>query len=108
MREIKFRFWLGHIKKMTFPHTLQEVSRIIPDFTEDIIPLQFTGLFDKNGKEIYEGDLLIHMGKVYKIMFLDGFFVGVSNSLTHWSKYAKDLSNGEIIGNIYQNPELFK
>lgn len=57
-REIKFRFWLGHICKMTYEHSLSEVGRIIPDFTEDIIPLQFTGLEDKNGKEIYEGDIV--------------------------------------------------
>lgn len=56
MREIKFRFWLGHINKMTYEHSLIDIAHLHWDFTEDIIPLQYTGLKDKNGKEIYEGD----------------------------------------------------
>jgi hypothetical protein len=51
-RNLKFRFWLGHTKKMTYDHSLIEISHAHWDFTEDIIPLQFTGLVDKNGIEI--------------------------------------------------------
>jgi len=60
MREIKFRAWLPTIKKMTYSHTLQELLHFphpdeFPDNTEW---LQFTGLVDRNGKEIYEGDIV--------------------------------------------------
>lgn len=58
MREHKYRFWLGHTKKMTHGHTLKEINKVIPEFTDDIIPLEYTGLKDKNENEIYEMDLV--------------------------------------------------
>lgn len=66
MREIKFRVWNDFIKKY---ETLQEVASrgaIMPRGNElkttvnyPLIIEQFTGLYDKNGKEIYEGDVVI-------------------------------------------------
>ena len=57
-RPKKFRFWLGHTKKMTYEHSFSEISKIIPNFTDDIIPLEFTGLKDSRNVNIYEGDSL--------------------------------------------------
>lgn len=97
--EIKFRFWLGHTKKMTYEHSLIEISNAHWDFTEDIIPLQFTGRQDKNKKEIYNGDIVIcHPENKYgrreiKIDLYKGFDNG-------------DGGDFEIIGNIFENPEL--
>lgn len=80
---------------------------------------QFTGLHDKNGKDIYEGDIYqTRYGKNYKIMFINGCFVGGKTdnfcSPMGWeadvdgddlieSNYCLQV---EIIGNIYENPEL--
>lgn len=81
---------------------------------------QFTGLYDKNGKEIYEGDILFCIGKRYdnkgkkyyrEVKFKDGFFgmmVKEYNILSllqfHFDSDKKIL--WEVIGNIYDNPEL--
>lgn len=111
-REIKFRFWLSHTKRMTHEHTLDEIPKIIPEFTSDIIPLQYTGLKDKNGKEIYEGDVF---GKLPQMICVvekkeDGAYV---LRFAHEVMKGKEISilNRLVVasvvqGNIYENPEL--
>ena len=72
--------------------------------------MQYTGLKDKNGKEIYEGDLY-HAGDtniIYQVIFNKGCFIGnqIGNrSLAGLSDFIYSI---EIIGNIHQNPELLK
>lgn len=81
------------------------------DDWHDCIPLQSTGLHDKNGKEIYEGDILsgFNGGVFIKVEFV---FAGWHFSALPSSKfisYPSAYSNAgrmEIIGNIYENPEL--
>lgn len=65
--------------------------------------MQYTGLKDKNGKEIYENDVIdFENGYISEIFYQDGAFKLNDNI------YRSDLSHGIIIGNIYQNPELIK
>lgn len=123
-REIKFKFWLGHTKKMTYEHSLIEISHAAWDFTEDIIPLQFTGLHDKNGKELYASDMFKDSKEtIYRCYNVVG---GFAHSLPQFPSTLKEESawplqpladeqtvswfesNCEVIGNIYENPELLK
>lgn len=132
-REIKFRMW--HEGKMEQPAFKLDTARLlegmatnpdapviigldtlIPRMQERGVLMQYTGIKDKNGREIYEGDIVNH----------PHFFIPEMSS--EWIKeddtfevkipefYAfvvdmKEGSNGqfmEVIGNIYENPELLK
>lgn len=105
MREIKFRAW--------------DKDRMVKGFElfEDnsayrgAIPMQFTGLLDKNGKEIYEGDLL------HNSMDKEPFYIIQWDSRNACFELGDDGNNlakfavhefWEVIGNIYKNPELIK
>ena len=72
---------------------------------------QYTGLTDKNGKRIYEGDIVCFHGTLYNeifpIVFADGCFrLGTKNG---YSYTLQNLCSAlEVIGNIHDNPELLK
>ena len=70
----------------------------------DIILMQSTGLTDKNGKEIFEGDVVSYGNENICIKWL-------SRTACWWGEPdcgMHEVSNGEIIGNIYENPELLE
>lgn len=123
MREIKVRAWYKPYKQMCQVESLRfdgngvyravliEESfydrRIVE--ADEIVIEQFTGLKDKNGTDIYDGDILIddtgEPVEYWVVKFSDGGFVGecagVAESLF-------ELTNLEVVGNIHENSELLE
>jgi uncharacterized phage protein (TIGR01671 family) len=154
-REIKFRAWHKDLKKMTLPFTLADLYDLCVyqyNFTDgeylctdemeynELEFMQYTGLKDKNGKEIYEGDIIQAIkqeqngSNSYEIKDIVAFRAGgfkvfgrcmqscntqqdcmtIKNFM--WCQQGHmnipniwyEILKVEIIGNIYENPELLK
>lgn len=134
MRTIKFRgkteltgewvygfFSMG--SSVRFEHPKQD-ERIVPRYLiddgllHDVIPEtvgQYTGLTDKDGKEIYEGDIVqSESGEfVYQVVFNETRFASFGlkrkqDMFLHYFGEAIEADNCEVIGNVFDNPELLK
>lgn len=75
---------------------------------------QYTGLKDKNGREIYEGDIISARGIILTVKYIGGVFFAcnVDSNIDKYPLYIlcewENESGCEIIGNIHNNPELLK
>ena len=121
MRTIKFRIFNKKIKSYIGIHSSAIMIDELNDLNDNLIVEQFTGLHDKNGKEIYEGDILnVGENLVCEIVYVDknvedygdeihcAFHakVYIHNKTIPLDSYLKN--NCEIIGNIHENPELLE
>lgn len=99
MREIKFRAWQDN-QIITQPLSNNYgAARFFGFFYEDVPVMQYTGLKDNNGKEVYESDLIYIAG--YGLYEVEFPFVEL-----YEANCEGDI--GEIKGNIYENPELLE
>ena len=118
MREIKFRAFQDNEMKYQEVCGVYGTKTFLNKLYEDCNLMQYTGLKDKNGKEIYEGDIIknIKYGGVAIIRWglknetYCGWTVEWINPRNDQIKYDlmyyKDLENCEIIGNIHENKDL--
>lgn len=111
-REIKFRAWSKESNKMMNWYFIKSVNNLTKLLTLNHVEvMQFTGLTDKNGKEIYEGDVLKASDSIIEIEYKGRGFEGIY--LNKDEMFNSPIQNNnylywEIIGNIYENPELLK
>ena len=133
MRPIKFRAWNKHVKKMLYrvelaydmmrchckvehdggcDNGLMSFDDVLDD--DNYIPMQYTGLKDKHGKEIYEGDIVKDFKGIAVVHYVPpgfqcwdkprkGWWLGGGNA---YGQDSPQLTGTEIIGNIHENKEL--
>jgi uncharacterized phage protein (TIGR01671 family) len=79
---------------------------------EDFNMQQYTGLKDKNGKEIYEGDIMRYFNYENVPYYESVDWVVIENSCTDCGTasgfYIRQPTGGEVVGNIHENPELLE
>lgn len=127
MREIKFRAWVKDRKAIFEVILIDYVSKKVTYLLErvghllsiryekfnNIELMQYSGLTDVMEKEIYEGDILFESfgERYYKVVFENGSFRAEAEG--DFGEYSLDLidlvaQGCEVVGNIYENPELIK
>jgi uncharacterized phage protein (TIGR01671 family) len=111
MREIKFRAWNMDTQSWLY-FGVEGIPKEIENRIDYTLVHQYTGLKDKNGKEIYEGDLFGNPevlrcvverepSGAYVLRFIDEKMKGKKISILD-----QKVEKSRVIGNIYENPEL--
>jgi uncharacterized phage protein (TIGR01671 family) len=110
-REIKFRAWSKATEKMSdwdFIHSVRNLHKLMT--LNHIELMQFTGLADKNGKEIYEGDIVTHLHSPYTCVVRfqkeTAMFLAKEIGDEKLGFGIEDVT--EVIGNIYEDANLLQ
>lgn len=108
-REIKFRAWDANVSRiMSLSHINCDDENGNRSQNENYVLMQFTGIKDRNGKEIYEGDIIkfkhFPFEETVEVARLeDGAYRPMVSDCCHCRE---ENEYNEVIGNIYENPEL--
>ena len=122
MREIKFRAWDTY-KKIWIEYKIHEgivffldkntgvwVGKYDEGYKEFDL-MQYTGLKDMKGKEIYEGDIIKFLNGIFEVIWCNekASFMLKNKEYKEFLNFIYENNNGmEIVGNIYENPELME
>lgn len=115
MRPLKFRAWDTKLNRFRWFDLLTASQYVSQPHMKE--PQQFTGLTDRNGKEIWEGDIFSLGTERYKVNNRSGCFMADNirngHSLTHsredvrvWHTLMESSMLIEVLGNIYEQPNL--
>jgi len=116
-RPIKFRIWDKANNVWITNHELDSISSWSRPFNsiftdnKNCVFQQFTGIKDKNGKEIYEGDILGFGGLNYEVLFSEGAYIAQCPNYQkyHWPRFlfpSTEVRCSEVVGNIFENQKL--
>lgn len=115
-RVLKFRAWHNVQKEMLsdihdgmmIQMNSGEVGTYDEDWhVEDVVLMQFTGLYDKNKKPIYEGDIVQRGVILFANGKFQGFYYESNGGIAEsWEDDLCQEKNIEVLGNMYENPEL--
>ena len=111
MREIKFRAWDKDNQRLI---EWDEMRMAVLNKYFLLELLQYTGLHDKDGREIYEGDIIDARGQYSEnlpqpvIWWDTGWYVGYDDGKHNNVTALHALEKPWVIGNIYENPDLLK
>lgn len=120
MREIKFRFWSNHLGRFVVPDDSIFVGALKDP---DMNPMQFTGLKDRHGVEIYLGDIVAEISRRNADGSIDHRTLRGNAREVAWTSIVSDYEDDpyiglslrpseaskiEVIGNVWENPELLK
>ncbi|HCJ4856854.1 TPA: hypothetical protein NR893_001382 [Listeria innocua] len=125
MRVIEFRAWDKEVKEMDYNPSVIEIWQNKPineqfrlESEEKLIWMQYTGLIDKNGKKIFEGDIVRNINGEYSYIGIVNkdrytFYIkGVAPKDNYDFADVSDTVTGKssliVIGNIHENPELLE
>ena len=132
-REIKFRLWNPERSVVTAGNELNTIlwttdGEFVKEFIDKkMVWMQYTGLKDKNGKEIYEGDIVSFQNRIHEVCInFTGYYLQryklwngefkkafcysmcLITKPQNGDKFIGIVDEAEVIGNIYENPELLK
>ena len=123
--QTKFKVWDKLAQRMIYPDKGYQQHYIIDLYGRfhnlqkgsggnDYVVIEYTGLKDKNGKEIYEGDI-VKWGDLNYLVEWNDIAYKWQGRCPYYHRYHhpttenfRDLMNGIVVGNIFENPELLK
>lgn len=119
-REIKFRAWHPQVKRMFEVGDIDFIKEEVMlrhwgwESSNDIDLMQYAGREDKNGRKIYEGDI-VRTGKdnigdpelmIGQVIMREGSWLIENEKMQEAIELFSEITSREVIGNIFENPEL--